>query len=452
MVVADTGKVSPTTEPAQEAERTGSLSPTVVVTEGSSDPVSQASDTSSTTLGGALVSTQPTLSTVPAGEVRSPVVTPLDWSGEPIGARVLMVVYEEARFSGFAVADLAERSLNTYARGRHYFDPITFDGAAFTRRGDALIVEDRKVFVVPGGDFAQPFIMLQPSRFGHTPSGFAPNMDVAADPSGAFVWMVQPNFEERPGQRSAIGETWVDLVSIDNQNSVMTTTLEGEYYIAGVVDEGVLLRETETRVVKVSRWGDDEQTLTDPGRILILRPDGTHHPLTPNLGGPAEGWRQDFWVLESHGSHIALLTAGGQKMIVVDTDTGDTYSVSAPRAGFWTPNRLPLVPSSTVLGTSFDVFAIGFRTNDGDWYLHEVRLSDQTVREVGQYDGPPPQSLRRWKPEFWAGSVADGNAMLAFTRWPVSPDNPSRIYLVGPDSTLMPVSGLPDLYILYDAV
>ena len=155
----------------------------------------------------------------------------------------------------------------------------------------------------------------------------------------------------------------------------------------------MILRETETRVVKVSRWGDDEQTLIDPGRILILQPDGTHHPLTPNLGGPAEGWRQDFWVLESHGSHIALLTAGGQKMIVVDTDTGDTHAVPAPGAGFWTPNRLPLVPSSTVLGTSFDVFAIGFRTNDGDWYLHEVRLSDQTVREVGQYDGPPPQSL-----------------------------------------------------------
>ena len=128
MVVADTGKVSPTTDPAQEAERTGSLSPTVVVAEGSSDPVSQASGSSSTTLGGASVTTHLALSTVPAGEVRSPVVTPLDWSGEPIEARVLMVVYEEARFSGFAVADLAERSLNTYARGRHYFDPITLMG------------------------------------------------------------------------------------------------------------------------------------------------------------------------------------------------------------------------------------------------------------------------------------------------------------------------------------
>ena len=454
VVVADAGTVSPTTGPAQDAEQTGSLPPTAVFTEESSGRVPQASGTSSTTLERASVTTQPTLS---AG-VRSPVVTPLDWSGEPIGARVLMVVYEEdllrvgrERFLGFAVADLAERSLNTYLRGRHYFGHITVDGAAFTPRGDALIMENRSVFVVPGGDFAQPFVTLQPSRFGHTPVGNAPHMDVAADPSGAFVWMVQPVFEKRSGQQSVIVETWVDLVRIDKQNSVMTTALEGDYYIVGVVDEGVILRETETRVVKVSRWGDDEQTLTDPGGILILRPDGTHHPLTPNLGGPSEGWRQWLWVLESYGSHIALFTAGGQKMIVVDTNTGDTHAVPVPEAGVWTPNRLPLVPSSTVHGTRFDVFATGFRTNDGDWSLNQVRLSDQTVREIGQHDGPPPQSLRRWKPEFFAGSVADGDAVLAFTRWPVSPDNPSRTYLVGSDSTLIPLAGLPDLYILFDA-
>ena len=458
VVVAAAGTMSSTTDPAQEAERTGSLSPTVVVTEGSYDRVSQASGTSSTTLKRASVTTQPTLSTLPAG-VRSPVVTPLDWSGEPIGARVLMVVYEEdllrvgrERFLGFAVADLAEGSLNTYLRGRHYFGHITVGGAAFSPKGDALIVENRNVFVVPRGDFAQPFIMLQPSRFGHTPSGNAPYMDVAADPSGAFVWMVQPVYQERPGQRSVIVETWVDLVSIDNRNSVMTTTLEGDHYIAGVVDEGVLLRETETRVVKVSRWGDDEQTLIDPGRTLILRPDGTDHPLTPNLGGPSEGWRQDFWVVESHGSHIALLTTDGQKMIVVDTDTGDTHAVPAPGAGIWTPNGIPIVPGPTVFGTDSDMFAVGFRTNDGDWSLHEVRLSDQTVREIGQYDGPPPQTIYRQKPEVLAGSVADGNAMLVLARRPVSPDNPSRIYLVGSDSTLTQLLGLPDLYILYDAV
>ena len=84
--------------------------------------------------------------------------------------------------------------------------------------------------------------------------------------------------------------------------------------------------------------------------------------------------------------------------------------------------------------------------------LHEVRLSDQTVREVGQYDGPPAQSLHRWKPEFYARSVAGGDAVLAHTRWPLSPDNPSRINLIGSDSTLIPVSGLPDVYILFDAV
>ena len=95
-----------------------------------------------------------------------------------------MVVYDESSFLGFAVADLAERSLRTYLRGRHYFDHITVEGAAFAAQGDALIMENRNVFVVPGGNFAQPFVTLRPSRFGHIPGGNAFYMDVADDPSG----------------------------------------------------------------------------------------------------------------------------------------------------------------------------------------------------------------------------------------------------------------------------
>lgn len=43
-----------------------------------------------------------------AGELRSQVVTPLEWTGEPIPAKVLMIGLKDGRFLGYAVADLGK--------------------------------------------------------------------------------------------------------------------------------------------------------------------------------------------------------------------------------------------------------------------------------------------------------------------------------------------------------
>ena len=51
-----------------------------------------------------------------ADALRSQVVTPLDWPGEPIPAKVLMIGLKKGRFLGYAVADLNERVLEVYLK------------------------------------------------------------------------------------------------------------------------------------------------------------------------------------------------------------------------------------------------------------------------------------------------------------------------------------------------
>ena len=425
----------------------------VMMTEGFTAPTpSEGPDTT-----GTLPST--TTSSLLAKELRSQVVTPLEWPGEPIPAKVLMIGLKNGRFLGYAVADLHQRALKVYSVGRLN---SRSNGGAITSRGDVLIEGGRGAYLVPGGDFAKPSFPLRPSRFADVPDSYAPDMGFAVDPSGSLVWMQQSVFYDPPGERSRRVETWVDLVSIDTGETVMTADFQGRWEMAGVLDGGVLMGEGKTRIFKVNRYAVDSTVLSEPGRTLILRPDGSKHyvtpdlDVTPNLDGPAEGWRQGFRILQAYGSHFALLRRDNREMFVVDAETSGTYPAPRSGPGVWTPTNLPLIPIESASWTHSDEFVIGFRTTDGarpldDWSLYEVRLSDQSVRKLFQQSHPLPTGAYWRSAALAAETVADGKAVLAFTGWPVSPDNNAVINLIGLSGELIPVAAVPDDFFILDA-
>ena len=145
------------------------------------------------------------------------------------------------------------------------------------------------------------------------------------------------------------------------------------------------------------------------------------------------------------------------EILAVDADTGDTHPVPKPGVGFWTPIGLPLINIESYSFMNSDAFVIGFRATAADrapddWSLYEIRLSDQSVRRI--YQHPPhdlPTGYYRGKPALTAKSVANGTAVLAFTGWPVSPDNNAVINLVGPAGELIPIAAAPDDFFILDA-
>ena len=83
-----------------------------------------------------------------------------------------------------------------------------------------------------------------------------------------------------------------------------------------------------------------------------------------------------------------------------------------------------------------------------------VPISDQalgqSVSRIYSRPGPLPSESRWWS-AFFAKSVADGTAVLAFTGWPVSPDNDAVINVIGPSGELIPVAAVPDDFFILDA-
>ena len=404
-----------------------------------------------------------------AGELRSQFVTPLEWPGEPIPAKVLMIGRKDGRFLGYAVADLGEGVTTVYREG-HISFPVDFDrGGIITSRGDALVYLERGAHLVPGGDFTRPSLFVTPSRYVTARSGVVPSMGFATDPSGSLVWIEQDFdmpwlwHEERGWIRSKNRETWVDLFDIDTGEIVLTTDFLGAWGMAGVLEGGLLMRELHNRVFKVNRYTIDSTVLEEPGRILILGTDGRKRyvtpdlDVTPGLDGPAEGWRQGFAIHKTYGNHFALRMKDSGEILVVDADTGGTHPVPKPGAGFWTPMGLPAINIESYSWTNSDAFVIGFRAAAGglapdDWSLYEVRLSDQSVRRIYQHPSHDlPTGYYRGKPALTAKSVANGTAVLAFTGWPVSPDNNAVINLIGPGGELIPMAAVPDDFFILDA-
>ena len=401
-----------------------------------------------------------------ADALRSQVITPLDWPGEPIPAKVLMIGFKDGRFLGYAVADLKERALKIY-RGGHISFQAWSHGGTITARGDVLIEGGWGGYLVPGGDFTEPSLRVRPSRYVPKREGIGPYIGFVTDPSGSLVWMSQyinmPGvWPDKEGTRYRIEETWVDLFNVDTGKIVLTTDIRGDWVVAGALEEGLLMREGHNRVIKVDRYTIDSTVLEEPGRILILRPDGSKHYVTPNLDetpdldGPAEGWRQGFGILQAYGSYFVLLRRDNGEMFVVDSETSATYPVPKPGAGIWTPTNLPRIPINSISWTHSDEFVIGFRATAGgkpidDWSLYKIRLSDQSVRKIYQRPDPLPSGFYWRASALTAETVADGTAVLAFTGWPVSPDNDAVINLIGPNGELIPVAAVPDDFFILDA-
>lgn len=403
-----------------------------------------------------------------AGELRDQVVTPLEWPGEPIPAKVLMIGLKDGRFLGYAVADLG-KGVTTVYRGRHISFPVdAARGGIITPRGDALVYAEKGAHLVPGGDFTGPPLSVTPSRYVPERPGIARSIGFVPDPSGSLVWIEQyidmPGlWPDGEGMRSRTKEAWVDLFNIDTGEVVLTADILGDWGVAGALEGGLLIRELHNRVFKVNRHTIDSTVLEEPGRILILGTDGRKRYLTsdldvtPTLDGPAEAWRQGFAIHKAYGSHFALRMRNYGEILVVDADTGGVQPVPKPGAGFWTPVGIPRIPIESSSWTNSDTFVIGFRTTAADraaddWSLYEIKLSDQSVRRIYQH---PPHDLPTgyyWrKPALTAKSVANGTAALAFTGWPVSPDNDAVINLIGPDGELIPVVEVPDDFFILDA-
>ena len=414
------------------------------------------------------------MTTPVADALRWQVVTPLDWPGEPIPAKVLMIGLKRGRFLGYAVADLEERALKVYSGGHISFQVEWAQGGSITARGDVLIKDGRGGYLVPGGDFTEPSLPVRPSRYVPEREAYAPSVGFVTDPSGSLVWMSQNIYmrhsvympgvwPDQEGVRYRIKEKWVDLFNVDTGKIVLTTDIRGDWGMAGALEEGLLLREGHNRVIKVDRYTIDSTVLEEPGRILILRPDGSKHYVTPNLDetpnldGPAEGWRQGFGILRAYGRHFALLRRDNREMVVVDAETGATYPVPKPSAGTWSGGGLPTIPIESSSPTNSGAFVMGFRSRArgrslDDWSLYQIRLSDQSVSRI--YQHPPhdlPTGYYRGKPALTAKSVANGTAVLAFTGWPVSPDNDAVINVIGPRGELIPVAAVPDDFFILDA-
>ena len=403
-----------------------------------------------------------------AGDLLSQVVTPLEWPGEPIPAKVLMIGLKDGRFLGYAVADLDKGVTKVYRGGHISFPVDRAMGGIITSRGDALVFDERGAHLVPGGDFTRPSLFVTPSRYVPERPSFARSMGFVSDPSGSLVWIEQDirmpgHWPDNGGTRSRIKETWVDLFNIDTGEIVLTADILGDWGVAGALEEGLLLRELHNRVFKVNRYTIDSTVLEEPGRILILGTDGRKRyvtpdlDVTPGLDGPAERWRQGFAINKAFGNHFALRMKNNGEVLVVDVDTGGTRPVPKPGEGFWTPVGLPRINIESYSWANSDAFVIGFRTTAADraadnWSLFEIKLSDQSVRRIYQH---PPHDLPTgyyWrKPALTAKSVANGTAALAFTGWPVSPDNNAVINLIGPEGELIPIAAVPDDFFILDA-
>lgn len=111
-----------------------------------------------------------------AGDLRSQVVTPLEWPGEPIPAKVLMIGLKEGSFLGYAVADLGKGVTTVYRGGHLSFRVDAARGGIITSRGDALVYVEKGAHLVPGGDFTRPSLFVTPSRYVPERPSFARSM------------------------------------------------------------------------------------------------------------------------------------------------------------------------------------------------------------------------------------------------------------------------------------
>ena len=354
-----------------------------------------------------------------------PEIVPMIWDGEPMPLKII------AGGSGLVVVDFYEKVLTVY-RGDD--DPLTgdaIDGVTITQNGGLIVATASdslpSVSYFPDSDLSQSPRALRPSRTSSSPYGISPNLDILADQDGSLVWMLQYDYQRMDTDQEKV-ETWVDLVDFDTGEAVMTADIEGDYRIAGIVDEGLLL----------------DQAHVEGGRgIYILDRDGHLWEIAVDYGKV-----KPYWILAAHGQHFALLDED-REIVVIDTETNRAQPITKPGPGAWTPTGIPDIPTRSLTRTQADEFIIGFRPAEGDWSLYGISLANQSVRKIGEYDTPPlVETEHKYlsKPLFSAVSVADGDIVLAFTGW-----EPTTINIVGEGGGLIPAASLPKGYFVLDA-
>ena len=357
-----------------------------------------------------------------------PTVIPLAWSGEPINVKVIAV---RDGSLGFAVVDFTEGIMTVYWTRDHHLPGSRVDGLSLTAEGDVVVVSHDdvpEVYLVPDADFSKPPIRLHPSRISS--SWNAPIPNVLADRNGSLVWMLQYDHQETEDGEKTI-EICADLVNIDTGETVMSTTLEGHYSMVGVLDDGLLLGRID-EIPEDSNEG-----------LLVIDRDGTVREVAKGIYEPTENWPPAAWVAAAHGKHIALISYYNQELVVVDIETNHVQPIPKPGPGVWTGVGIPYIPTHSETMTRADEFVIGFRPTAGNWSLQAVSLADQSVRQLGEYEGRRPQAPNTYKPLFRAVSMADGDLVLAIRG--------SQIDVVDDAGNLVPVVRLPNGYYVLDA-
>ena len=314
--------------------------------------------------------------------VLPPIVMPLEWSGGPIEAKVLLVgnhLNYDSRCS-YAIVDLFEEVIKIYPKGHHH---IADEGegllswASFTPHGDVLIYYEYNqhvVYFVPDGDFSLEPTLIRPRRVGNQSSRLRDQsklIQAVGDKSRSMVWVSQTSVtrprDSKGSSRKAT--TWVDLMKVDNSEVVMTVRLDGEYGIVGLLDDGLLIAGIK-----------DEIIISSDGSIrrFAACSDYYRDNLSPS------------YIAAVHDQYYACMMLG--RLFIMDINAGLLHTLTAPGQGRWyIPGNIPEVPTVwSKVGHNDDLLPVSSWTSLGPWNAREVHLdstyivslSEQTVRRV----------------------------------------------------------------------
>ena len=317
--------------------------------------------------------------------VLPPIVMPLEWSGGPIEAKVLLIgnhLNYNSRYS-YAIVDLFEGVIKIYPKGHHH---IADEGegllswASFTPHGDVLIYYEYNqhvVYFVPDGDFSLEPTIIRPRRVGNQSSRLRDQsslIQAVGDKSRSMVWVSQTSVarprDSKGSSRKAT--TWVDLMKVDNSEVVMTVRLDGEYRIVGLLDDGLLIAGIK-----------DEIIISSDGSIrrFAACSDYYRDKLSPS------------YIAAVHDRYYACMMDG--RLFIMDIDAGLLRTLTAPGQGRWyvgwyAPMYIPEVPTVWSKVEHNDNLPVSSWTSLGPRDAREVHLdstyivslSEQTVRRV----------------------------------------------------------------------
>lgn len=313
--------------------------------------------------------------------VLPPIVVPLEWSGGPIDAKMLLIGghLDFYRRYSYAVVDLLEGVVKIYPRGHHHIaDEGLLAWASFTPHGDVLIYykhDQQVIYFIPDGDFSQEPTIIRPRRFGPRLLGHQAGKQVErsnriyafGDKSRSMVWVSQtsvipPKKSEGNNHKET---TWIDLMKVDNSEIVMTVHLEGRYRISGLLDDGLLVTGIKDKIL-----------ISSDGSIRRFVACSSYH--RDDLSSPS-------FTMAVHNQYYACLKYG--RLFIMDINTGRLYTLPAPDQG---SSYIPhfLYPYSGVYNDNF--FPVSSWTPHSSWddpkgpwdSAYIVSLSEQTVRRV----------------------------------------------------------------------